>query len=44
MSKLHEALQPTHDVPVYELLNEEGIEKIHQATLKILQEVGMAFL
>ncbi len=38
------AVQPLNRLPVYEVLHEEGIEKIHQASLKILAEVGVAFL
>jgi trimethylamine--corrinoid protein Co-methyltransferase len=30
-------------VPVYELLGEEGLERIHQASLSILQEIGIDF-
>jgi trimethylamine--corrinoid protein Co-methyltransferase len=35
--------QPLHKLPVYELLNEEGIESIHQASLQILSEIGIDF-
>jgi len=30
-------------IPVYEVLNEEGLELIHAASLKILQEIGIDF-
>ena len=31
------------DIPVYEILNEEGIELIHDGSMKILEEVGIDF-
>lgn len=37
-------VQPLHNLPVYELATEEGLEKIHAATLEVLSEVGIAFL
>jgi trimethylamine--corrinoid protein Co-methyltransferase len=37
-------VQPLHNLPVYELTTEEGLEVIHQASLKILSEIGIAFL
>jgi len=43
MSMFREALQPFDKLPIYELLTEEGLEKIHQATMKVLQEGGIAF-
>lgn len=30
-------------IPVYEVLNEEGLELIHEASMKILEEVGIDF-
>ena len=30
-------------IPVYEVLNEEGLELVHQASLKILEEIGIDF-
>ncbi len=35
--------QPVHDLPVYELLDEGGIETIHQASMEILAEIGIDF-
>lgn len=35
--------QPLHKVPLYELLNEEGLELLHQTSMEILSEVGIAF-
>ncbi len=37
-------VQPLHNLPIYELATEEGIEKIHKASMEILSEVGIAFL
>ena len=34
--------QPLHKLPVYELLDEEAIELIHAASLRILSEAGIA--
>ena len=30
-------------IPVYEVLNEEGVELIHEASMKILEETGIEF-
>jgi trimethylamine--corrinoid protein Co-methyltransferase len=35
--------QPVNDLPVYELLTEEGLERIHDASMEVLTEVGMDF-
>lgn len=35
--------QPVHRLPVYEILNEEGLEQIHQASMEILEEMGIDF-
>jgi trimethylamine--corrinoid protein Co-methyltransferase len=35
--------QPTHEIPVYELLDEEGVELIHQESMRVLSEVGIDF-
>lgn len=35
--------QPVNNLPTYELVNEEGIEKIHNASLEILSDIGMDF-
>lgn len=32
-----------YDLPLYEVLGEEGIERLHQASLRILSEFGIAF-
>ena len=37
------AAQPLINIPVYEIADEESIETIHQTSLTILQEIGMAF-
>ncbi|NOX63464.1 MAG: trimethylamine methyltransferase family protein [Chloroflexi bacterium] len=36
--------QPLHKLPVYNLLDEEALERLHQASLRILAEMGVAFL
>jgi trimethylamine--corrinoid protein Co-methyltransferase len=36
--------QPRHRLPVYELVDAEAIERIHQKALTILAEIGIAFL
>lgn len=36
-------VQPIHNIPLYELLDEEGVQLIHQTSLNILSEVGMDF-
>lgn len=33
----------TYDLPIYELLDEEGLERLHQASMRILAEFGIAF-
>ena len=30
-------------IPVYEVLNQEGLELIHEASLAILEEIGIEF-
>jgi trimethylamine--corrinoid protein Co-methyltransferase len=35
--------EPLNDLPVYELLNEESLEKLHQASMQVLSEVGIDF-
>lgn len=37
------ATQPLHHLPPYEILNEEGLERIHNASMTILSEVGIDF-
>ncbi len=41
--KIAKITQPVHWLPVYELADEEGLEKIHQASLEILSDVGIDF-
>lgn len=41
--KLERLVQPLHKIPYYHMLDEEGIETLHQASLQILAEVGMDF-
>ncbi len=36
-------VQPLHNLPVYELVDEEAIELIHQTSMRILSEIGIAF-
>ncbi|NOZ72455.1 MAG: trimethylamine methyltransferase family protein [Chloroflexi bacterium] len=36
--------QPLHQLPVYELLDAPALERIHQAALEILSEVGILFM
>lgn len=35
--------QPVHNLPVYELMDEAGVETIHQASMEILAEIGIDF-
>ena len=35
--------QPIHELPVTELLDEEGLEILHNASMKVLAEVGIDF-
>jgi trimethylamine--corrinoid protein Co-methyltransferase len=32
-----------YDLPIYEILDDEGIERLHQSSLRILAEFGIAF-
>ena len=36
--------QPVNRLPLYDLLDEEGIQLIHQKSLQILRDIGIAFL
>lgn len=36
-------VQPVLNIPIYELLNPEGIELIHQKSMQVLSEVGIDF-
>ena len=42
-AKINKMSQPVYNIPMYELLNEEGIELIHQKSMEILSEVGIDF-
>ena len=42
-SAINKMTQPLHKLPVYELLGEEALEQIHQVSMQILSEVGIAF-
>jgi len=35
--------QPVHEIPIYELLDTAGLETIHDASMIILEEVGIEF-
>ena len=36
-------VQPLHDLPVYDLIDQESLEVVHEASLRILSEIGIAF-
>jgi trimethylamine--corrinoid protein Co-methyltransferase len=40
---IHKATQITYDLPIYELLNAEGAQRIHDASMRILGEFGIDF-
>ena len=40
---VQKAAQITSDLPLYELLNAEGVARIHQASMRILRELGIDF-
>ena len=40
---VQQATQPLNRLPAYELLSEEGLHKIHAASLTILSEIGIDF-
>lgn len=40
---VHQLSQPVNNLPTYELVSEEGLHKIHAASLTILAEVGIDF-
>ena len=42
-AKISKMVQPVHNIPIYELLNEQGLELIHQKSMEILAEVGIDF-
>ena len=35
--------QPVHDLPAYEMVSEEGIEKLQACTLEVLSDIGIDF-
>ena len=37
-------VQPLHNLPVYNLVDDETLDKIHHASMQILSEIGIAFL
>jgi trimethylamine--corrinoid protein Co-methyltransferase len=39
----HRVAQPVHNLPVYELVSEEGLHKINDTSFEILGEVGIDF-
>ena len=43
-NKVQKILQPTMNVPYYELLNEEQLELVHDKSMQILEEGGIAFI
>ncbi len=36
-------VQPVHKLPIYDLLDDAGVQKIHDTSMAILSEVGIAF-
>lgn len=42
-AKISKMSQPVHNIPIYEILNEEGVELIHEKSMEILKEVGVDF-
>lgn len=36
-------VQPLHNLPTYDMISEEGLDEIHQTSLKILSDVGIDF-
>jgi trimethylamine--corrinoid protein Co-methyltransferase len=36
-------VQPVHDLQLYEIATEEGLDRIHKASMEVLSEVGIAF-
>lgn len=41
--KIAKISQPIHKLPTYDILSEEGVEKIHNASLEILSDIGIDF-
>jgi trimethylamine--corrinoid protein Co-methyltransferase len=42
-AKVSKMVQPVHNIPIYEILNNEGVELIHAKSMEILKEVGVDF-
>jgi len=42
-AKISKMTQPVHSIPIYEILNEDGVELIHEKSMEILKEVGVDF-
>lgn len=40
---IQKMVQPEHHLPLYELLDTEGIQRVHDMSMLILSEVGIAF-
>jgi trimethylamine---corrinoid protein Co-methyltransferase len=36
--------QPIHKYPILELLNSEGVQTVHQKSMEVLKDIGIAFL
>lgn len=36
-------VQPVHNLQIYEMATEEGLDRIHKASMEVLSEVGIAF-
>lgn len=43
-ASIRKMVQPLHKIPVYKLIGEESVEEIHQVSMQILSEMGIAFL
>ena len=39
-----QAVQPQHKLPLYELLDGDGVQRIHDKSMEVLSEVGIAFM
>lgn len=42
-AKIIKMTQPVHNIPIYEILDGEGVELIHEKSMDILKEVGVDF-
>ncbi len=40
---VQQAVQPVHNLPLYDLLDEAGVQTIHEKSMQVLKEVGIAF-